>query len=57
MFRDYFCVLLADCMAEPVGTHESSLKLLQARFAWVTESNEFLHALQTSTTMGVARAR
>jgi ureidoacrylate peracid hydrolase len=56
MFRDYFCVLLADCMAEPVGTHESSLELLQARFAWVTESNEFLHALQTSTT-GMARAR
>ena len=56
MFRDYFCLLLADCMAEPVGTHESSLNLMQARFAWVTESNEFLHALQTAAT-NVARAR
>jgi len=46
MFRDYFCVLLADCMAEPVGTHESSLALMQARFAWVTESTNFLRALQ-----------
>ncbi len=47
MSRDYFCVLLADCMAEPVGTHESSLNLMQARFAWVTESAEFLRALET----------
>ncbi len=47
MFRDYFCVLLADCVAEPVGTHESSLNLMQARFAWVNESAEFLRALET----------
>lgn len=45
MFRDYWCVLLADCMAEPVGTHDSSLALLQARFAWVSSSAEFVHAL------------
>ena len=50
MFRDYFCLLLADCMAEPVGTHESSLALMQARFAWVTESTDFLQALQTHAT-------
>jgi ureidoacrylate peracid hydrolase len=46
MFRDYYCVLLADCMAEPVGTHDASLALLQARFAWVTESQSFVDALQ-----------
>ena len=56
MFRDYSCLLLADCMAEPVGTHESSLDLMQARFAWVTESKEFLDALQTAAP-GVAHAR
>jgi ureidoacrylate peracid hydrolase len=48
MFRDYFCVLLGDCMAEPVGTHDASLALMQARFAWVTESKHFLLALQTA---------
>jgi ureidoacrylate peracid hydrolase len=56
MFRDYFCVLLGDCMAEPVGTHDASLALMQARFAWVTESNQFLRALQTAAA-DAARSR
>ena len=51
MFRDYSCLLLADCMAEPVGhgfarsNHEASLFVLQNMFAWVTDSSQFLRAL------------
>ena len=53
MFRDYTCLLLEDCMAEPVGSdlqisnHDASLLLLQSVFAWVTESGTLLRALDT----------
>jgi ureidoacrylate peracid hydrolase len=53
MFRDYICLLLEDCMAEPVGSklqnsnHDASLLLLQSVFAWVTESGVLLRALDT----------
>lgn len=52
MFRDYSCVLLADCMAEPVGyglprnNHEASLLVIQTLFGWVTTSGEFIRALE-----------
>lgn len=52
MFRDYSCVLLADCMAEPVGyglprsNHEASLLVMQTLFGWVTTSDEFIKALE-----------
>jgi ureidoacrylate peracid hydrolase len=55
MFRDYVCLLLEDCMAEPVGSdlqnsnHDASLLLLQSVFAWVTESGAFLSAMDTYT--------
>jgi ureidoacrylate peracid hydrolase len=51
MFRDYSCVLLADCAAEPLGyatprsNHEASLLNIQALFGWVSESNALLDAL------------
>jgi ureidoacrylate peracid hydrolase len=51
MFRDYSCVLLADCTAEPIGSelprtnHEASLLLIQALFGWVSSSTEFIRAL------------
>jgi ureidoacrylate peracid hydrolase len=51
MFRDYSCVLLADCTAEPIGSdlprtnHEASLLLIQALFGWVSSSAEFMRAL------------
>src|SRR5439155_6506603 len=32
MFRDYACLVLEDCTAEPLGTHESSLKVIEALF-------------------------
>src|SRR4029077_2013200 len=40
MFRDYSCVLLADCMGEPIGNelprtnHEASLSVIEALFGW-----------------------
>jgi len=53
MFRDYSCVLLADCTAEPIGSdlprtnHEASLLLIQTLFGWVSSSAEFIRALGT----------
>lgn len=48
MFRDYICLLLADCTAEPLGqsNHDASLVLLQRTFGWVSESAEFITALE-----------
>jgi len=51
MFRDYACVLLADCMGEPIGVglprsnHEASLLVIQRQFGWVSDSHEFIQAL------------
>ncbi len=51
MFRDYACVLLADCMGEPIGdglprsNHEASLLVMQTLFAWVSGSEQFIKAL------------
>ena len=51
MFRDYACVLLADCMGEPIGyglsrsNHEASLLTIQTLFGWVSGSAEFIEAL------------
>jgi ureidoacrylate peracid hydrolase len=53
MFRDYTCLLLEDCMAEPVGhglprsNHEASLLVLQLLFAWVSGSGELLKGLES----------
>ncbi len=51
MFRDYRCLLLADCTAEPIGdglsrsNYEASLLVVQALFGWVTRSEQFVSAL------------
>jgi ureidoacrylate peracid hydrolase len=51
MFRDYSCLLLADCMAEPVGhesprsNHDASLLLIQRMFGWSSRSDQFIQAL------------
>ncbi|HLF10793.1 MAG TPA: isochorismatase family cysteine hydrolase [Gammaproteobacteria bacterium] len=51
MFRDYRCVLLEDCMSEPVGAgfarsnHEASLLTVEALFGWVSQSVRFTEAL------------
>jgi len=50
-FRDYGCVVLADCTAETIGrsqvrtNHEASLYVIQAQFGWVAESPALLEAL------------
>ena len=52
MFRDYACVLLSDCMAEPIGqdfsrsNHDATLLLIQALFGWVSESDTFIRAIE-----------
>jgi ureidoacrylate peracid hydrolase len=52
MFRDYSCVMLADCMAEPVGqglprsNHEASLLVIQTLFGWVSYSEKFIKAVE-----------
>jgi beta-glucosidase/6-phospho-beta-glucosidase/beta-galactosidase len=52
MFRDYTCILLEDCTAEPVGyglprsNHDASLWVLQVLFAWVSRSGALLQELE-----------
>jgi ureidoacrylate peracid hydrolase len=51
MFRDYVCLLPADCTAEPIGAglarsnHEASLLLIQTLFGWVSDSKQVAAAL------------
>jgi ureidoacrylate peracid hydrolase len=52
MFRDYRCLLLADCTAEPIGqelartNHEASLLVTELMFGWVSESAALVEALE-----------
>ena len=53
MYRDYSCVLLEDCMSQPTpphgsagSNHDASLVLAEAAFAWVSNSGQFVAALQ-----------
>lgn len=52
MYRDYSCVVLEDCTAEPIGfglprsNHEASLLTIQRLFGWVSTSNQFVTALE-----------
>ena len=53
MFRDYSCLLLEDCVAEPIGrefarsNHEASLLLIRRMFGWVGSSDQFIQALDS----------
>jgi ureidoacrylate peracid hydrolase len=53
MYRDYSCVLLTDCTAEPIGNnfsrsnHDASVLSIQMLFGWVSSSDEFIGALET----------
>lgn len=50
MFRDYACVLLEDCCAEPIGqdnarsNHDASLLTVEVLLGWVSNSDHFLAA-------------
>jgi ureidoacrylate peracid hydrolase len=51
MFRDYHCLLLEDCAAEPIGSdlartnHDASVQVVQTLFGWTARSDELLAAL------------
>jgi nicotinamidase-related amidase len=51
MFRDYLCVLLADCMSEPIGNslarsnHDASLLSTEVLLGWTSDSNQFLKSV------------
>src|SRR2546422_11030751 len=55
MFRDYLCVLLRDCMSEPMGhdlprtNHEASLLNAEVLLGWVSDSERFIQALSSKT--------
>jgi ureidoacrylate peracid hydrolase len=55
MFRDYRCILLADCVGEPIGdefsrsNHEASVLTIQTVFGWVSNSERFESALRNRT--------
>jgi ureidoacrylate peracid hydrolase len=52
MFRDYLCILLEDCMNEPIGeglsrsNHEASLLSTEVLLGWVADSGALEKALQ-----------
>ena len=52
MFRDYSCLVLEDCTAEPIGNglirtnHEASLLAIEILFGWVSESGKLVAALE-----------
>ena len=51
MFRDYQCLLLEDCTAEPIGSgnsrgnHEASLLTIELLLGWVSDSPRFVAAV------------
>jgi ureidoacrylate peracid hydrolase len=53
MFRDYRCLLLEDCTAEPIAAdaprsnHEATLLVTEILLGWVSDSASFVAALET----------
>jgi ureidoacrylate peracid hydrolase len=51
MFRDYSCLVLEDCVAEPIGfdlprsNHEASLLVIEKLIGWVSSSERLIEAL------------
>lgn len=58
MYRDYRCLLLTDCTAEPVGAglprsnHEASLLVIQVLLGWTTSSDAAIAALGAGVLTG-----
>jgi len=52
-FRDYTCVLLEDCCAEPIGyefartNHEATVYQVETITGWVADSSKFVAAVRT----------
>jgi ureidoacrylate peracid hydrolase len=61
-YRDYRCVLLRDCTAEPIGSqlsrsnHEASLLVIETLFGWVADSPSLLTALRAAPARDTAGA-
>jgi ureidoacrylate peracid hydrolase len=59
MFRDYSCLLLTDCTAEPIGAglprsnHEASLLVMQLLLGWTATSDAALAALEADVLTAV----
>ena len=51
MYRDYHCVLLEDCTAEPIGygdsrsNHDASLLTIEFQLGWISDSKTFIQAV------------
>lgn len=51
-YRDYHCLLLTDCCAEPIGSdqsrtnHEASITVIETLFGWSTDSNKFIKSFE-----------
>jgi len=47
MFRDYTCLVLEDCTAEPIGreNHDASLRAIRLLFGWTASSEALLRSL------------
>jgi ureidoacrylate peracid hydrolase len=56
-FRDYHCVVLEDCTAEPMGAnlsrsnHDATILLVERIFGSVSTSTNFIDALQVSSSL------
>jgi ureidoacrylate peracid hydrolase len=61
-YRDYRCLLLSDCTAEPIGSqlsrsnHEASLLVIETLFGWVADSRSLLTALRPAPAPDAAGA-
>ena len=65
-YRDYRCLLLSDCTAEPIGSqfprdnHDASLLVIEMLFGWVSDSTSLLTSLagvsRTATSQNFAAA-
>jgi ureidoacrylate peracid hydrolase len=58
-FRDYHCILLQDCAAEPMGrnlsrsNHEATVLLVERIFGSVSTSTDFINAVQPAGALTV----
>ncbi len=57
-FRDYRCLLLSDCTAEPIGhglartNRDATLLMVEVLFGWVTTAEHLIQALAPATLPG-----
>jgi ureidoacrylate peracid hydrolase len=54
MYRDYSCILLKDCTAEPNFDSQTSIKIIEMLFGWTATSQDFIAALRSHENMNTA---